>query len=418
LRGRPFKVKVAFLSLGCKVNQAEMAQMEGLLAANSFRVVRLDDSPDLCIINTCAVTAKSDYQSRQLIRRAARAGARVIVTGCYSELNSDSVADMEGVEAVIKNEDKLRIIAGLARETATIFLDSGAGRTRLFLKIQDGCSRHCSYCVIPRARGKPRSLKVREVIESISAAAARGTKEVVLSGIHLGLYGEDLKPKVPLSELASEIIEKTGIERVRLSSLEITELDGKLLELFQGRRLCRHLHIPLQSGDDRILGLMNRPYNSAFFRETVLSLSRRLGDIGLGTDVIAGFPGETDRELDNTLRLLEALPLTYLHVFPYSRRPGTPAADMPGEVTPSVKKQRAAALRALSQRKKGAYMAAQVGQTLDVLVEEQGPEGQYRGTSSNYLKVRFRSHGLHEGSVVPVRVMAVHGDGLEGEYLK
>jgi threonylcarbamoyladenosine tRNA methylthiotransferase MtaB len=418
LRGRPFKVKVAFLSLGCKVNQAEMAQMEGLLAANSFRVVRLDDSPDLCIINTCAVTAKSDYQSRQLIRRAARAGARVIVTGCYSELNSDSVADMEGVEAVIKNEDKLRIIAGLARETATIFLDSGAGRTRLFLKIQDGCSRHCSYCVIPRARGKPRSLKVRELIERISAAAARGTKEVVLSGIHLGLYGEDLKPKVPLSELVSEIIEKTGIERVRLSSLEITELDGKLLELFQGRRLCRHLHIPLQSGDDRILGLMNRPYNSAFFRETVLSLSRRLGDIGLGTDVIAGFPGETNRQFDNTLRLLEALPFTYLHVFPYSRRPGTPAADMPGEVTPSVKKQRAAALRALSQRKKGAYMAAQVGQTLDVLVEEQGPEGQYRGTSSNYLKVRFRSHGLHEGSVVPVRVMAVHGDGLEGEYLK
>lgn len=410
-------MKVALISLGCKVNQAEMAEMQGLLAANRFRIVRLDEDPDLCIINTCTVTAKSDYQSRQLIRRAARAGARVIVTGCYSELNRESVAGMEGVETVIKNEDKLLIIKGLARETATTFLDNGAGRTRLFLKVQDGCSRSCSYCVIPRARGKPRSLEVRDVLERISRAAERGTREVVLSGIHLGLYGEDLNPKVPMYALVGEIIEKTAIERVRLSSLEITELDGRLLELFESSRLCRHLHIPLQSGDDRILSLMKRPYDSAFFKETVLNLSRRLGDIGLGTDVIAGFPGETDREFNNTLSLLEALPFTYLHVFPYSRRPGTPAADMPGHVSGSVIKQRTAALRALSQGKKGAYMAAQTGRTLDVVIEEQGPAGQYRGTSSNYLKVLLRSDGLCRGSVVPVRVMAVRGDALKGECL-
>ncbi|GAB4389727.1 MAG: tRNA (N(6)-L-threonylcarbamoyladenosine(37)-C(2))-methylthiotransferase MtaB [Thermodesulfovibrionales bacterium] len=410
-------MKVSLLTLGCKVNQAESGVMEGLLRARGFEIVSLQDAPELCIINTCSVTARSDYQSRQLIRRAHRAGARVLVTGCYSELNREKVQGMKGVAEVVVNGDKVQKIRELCGDSADITLAYAQARTRLFLKVQDGCSRACSYCVIPKARGAPRSICPSEVIEQVEKAVSDGYKEVVLTGIHLGLYGVDLSPRVPLHELVGEILEKTTIERLRLSSLEINEVEEGLISLFmESRRLCRHLHIPIQSGDDEVLARMNRPYDVAFFREAILEIRQRMGDMALGTDVIVGFPGESERGFVNTAELIEALPFTYLHVFPYSMRAGTPAASMGGQVPETVKKARAKRLRDLSGRKKKSYMLSQIGSTLDVLLEEEAPGG-YLGTSGNYLRAQAFGPGLGRGRIVQLEIEGVSGDVLAGKPL-
>lgn len=421
-------MKISLLTLGCKVNQAETSLMEGALRGRGFEVVGLDEGPELCVINTCTVTAKSDYQSRQLIRRARRAGARVLVTGCYSELNKERVREMEGVEEVVANDNKSQIINmivdsggsnALHKDEAPGSLAPGAGgsRTRLFLKVQDGCNHACSYCVIPRARGASRSTSPNEVISQVDRAVAQGYREVVLSGIHLGLYGQDLGPAWTLSGLVEEVLEKTSLERLRLSSLEIREIDDRLVGLFEDRRLMRHLHIPLQSGDDGVLRLMNRNYDSGYFKETVRNVADRLQDLALGTDVIVGFPGEGEREFEATFRLLEGLPFTYLHVFPFSPRPGTPASLMPLNSGDRTTKERVKALRALSDKKKGAYISRQVGRTLDILVEEELSGGVCRGTSSNYLKVQIPGLGFQRGSVVPVRVEGMEGGVLVGKPL-
>lgn len=407
--------------------------MEGALRASGFEVVGLAESPEICVINTCTVTAKSDYQSRQLIRRAQRAGARVMVTGCYAELNRERVEEMEGVHKVVGNGNKLNIINmikelnggaplsgagdGVAYAGGFTYPGAAGSRTRLFLKVQDGCDHACSYCVIPRARGGSRSVKPGEVISQVKAALGTGYKEVVLTGIHLGLYGRDLSPSRTLSSLVGEILENTSLERLRLSSIEINEIDDSLLRLFEDRRLMRHLHIPLQSGDNGVLRLMNRHYGAEFFKETIRDIAGRLGGIALGTDVIAGFPGEGQREFEGTLRLLEELPFTYIHAFPFSPRPGTPASLMPAKTGDRARKERVTALRALSEKKKRAYMSAQVGRTVDMLVEEVLPGGTCLGTSSNYLKVRAPARGLERGSIVPVGVQEVEGDRLVGKPL-
>jgi threonylcarbamoyladenosine tRNA methylthiotransferase MtaB len=421
-------MKISLLTLGCKVNQAEVSLIEGALRGRGFEVVGLDEGPELCVINTCTVTAKSDYQSRQLIRRAQRAGARVLVTGCYSELNKERVREMDGVEEVVANDNKshiIKMIAGFDGSDASykdevpspLAPGAGGSRTRFFLKVQDGCNHACSYCVIPRARGASRSISPQEVVSQVDRAVAQGYKEVVLSGIHLGLYGQDLRPALKLSGLVEEILEKTSLERLRLSSLEIREINDSLIGHFEDRRLMRHLHIPLQSGDDGVLRLMNRNYDTGYFKETVGHVVERLQDLALGTDVIVGFPGEGEREFEATFRLLEELPFTYLHVFPFSPRPGTPASLMPLNSGDRTTKERVKALRALSDKKKKAYISRQVGRTLDILMEEELPGGVCRGTSSNYLKVQIPGVGFQRGSVVPVRVEGIEGSVLVGKPL-
>jgi|Deesub1362A_J573_1020465.scaffolds.fasta_scaffold00027_26 threonylcarbamoyladenosine tRNA methylthiotransferase MtaB len=397
-------MKVCLLSLGCKVNQAENSLLESALKGHGHEVVGIDETPEVCIINTCTVTAKSDYQSRQLIRRASRTGAKVIVTGCYAELNKEQVSSLKEVETVVENKNKLNIINMLCGNNASIALNKSGNRTRFFLKVQDGCNHSCSYCIIPKARGSSRSIAPSEVIAQVERAVAEGYKEVVLTGIHLGLYGNDINTSV--SELVEEILDKTAIERIRLSSLEITEISDRLIRLFDDKRVCRHLHIPLQSGDDRILNLMNRNYDSAFFKKTILNIAERLPDIALGTDIIVGFPHEGETEFNNTFRLAEELPFTYIHVFPFSKRPGTKAALMPDTVGSSERKQRAAALRRLADRKRKEYMTRHIGKTLDVLIEEKVSNGVCRGTSSNYLKVHVLTDGYEKGSIVPVRIEA------------
>lgn len=414
-------MKVSLLTLGCKVNQAEMSEIENTLRGEGYKIVSLNESPDVCVVNTCTVTAKSDYQSRQLIRRAGRTGARVIVTGCYSELNRDAVSQMDGVEDVVINIDKANIINLIDKKCSSklsaTYNGHKRGRTRYFLKVQDGCNNSCSYCIVHIARGPSRSVNLQNIIEKVRKAVECGYREVVLTGIHLGQYGTDIGSGTSISSLISEILENTKIDRLRLSSLEVNEIDDKLMDLFDNQRLMPHLHIPLQSGDDEVLRKMNRSYDTAFFRKTLNRVCMRYPEIALGTDIIAGFPSETKKAFDNTMTLAEELPFTYIHVFPYSNRPGTPAADMDDIVGHAERKRRAQVLRDLSKMKKSYYIKRQKGKTLEVLLEDTVRDGICHGTSCNYLKIEVPCDARMLGTIVPVRIIKECDGRLIGEPL-
>lgn len=381
-------MKVSVLTLGCKANQAESSMVEANLQAAGNSIVDISGKPDICIINTCTVTLKSDYESRQLIRRAHKTGSKVIVTGCYSELNKEKVKAMEGVAAVIDNNNKFSIINQLTgRNIDTALIHGDYRRSRFFLKVQDGCNYACSYCIIPSARGRSSSIPIDDIIEQVKQLADN-YKEIVLIGIHLGTYGYDLIPKVKLSKLIRTIITRTKIKRIRLSSLEINEIDDELIELLHDKRLCGHLHIPLQSGDDRVLRLMNRQYDSRTYRNGIEKIHKALPEISIGTDIIAGFPGEGAEEFENTRHFIESLPFSYLHAFSFSPRTGTKASEMPMSIEPSTKKERSNILIGLGQRKKQAYMERQIGRTLEALIEDVCADGSAAGITDNYLRVR------------------------------
>jgi len=397
-------MRISVLTLGCKVNQSESSIIESTLLKSGHDIVSILESPDLCIVNTCTVTAKSDYQSRQFIRRAWRAGAKVIVTGCYSELQSERVSDMEGVVKVVSNRDKFSIIRELTGFSSTFSLyNQEAGRSRLFLKVQDGCNCSCSFCLIPRARGRSRSIPIKEIMDQLHSNSLP-FQEIVLTGIHLGTYGYDLIPKVNLAYLIRNIL-LTKVKRVRLSSLEITEIDEELLELLKDERLCKHLHIPLQSGDDRILRMMRRGYDSERFVWGIDKICSEIQDIALGTDVIVGFPGEGNSEYERTRSLLKSLPFAYFHVFPFSSRPGTKAALLDGQVDPDTKKERCRELLRVGNRKKKEYMERQVGKILDVLIEKKHTDGSSTGITGNYLKVWMPSGDVSLKDIVSVRIV-------------
>ncbi len=410
-------MKVSVLTLGCRVNQSESDIIEGNLKEFGWSVVDLSEHPDYCIVNTCTVTAKSDYQSRQLIRRAVRAGAKVIVTGCYSQLRSEEIKNIQGVFRIVNNNNKLSIINMIVNNCASIAFTSGS-RSRPYLKIQDGCNLSCTYCTVPLARGKSRSLGTLEVIQRAREIEAAGYHEIVLTGIHLGSYGYDLKPKSKLSGILKTLLNKTKLKRIRLSSIEIKEIDNELIELLQEERICKHIHLPLQSGDDVILRLMNRMYSSKDYLSTVENIIKKVSDIAVGTDVIVGFPGEGDREFKNTKRLLDSLPIAYMHIFPFSPRPNTLAYKLADQNTSSVKSERLNELKALSDRKRMAYMVSQVNKTLDVIIEEKGTDHTSLGTSSNYLKVRMPSNGYPKGAFVRVRISGIEENSLRGDSIE
>lgn len=404
--------RVAIATLGCKVNQCESAGIAEAIEARGMTLVPFDEEADGYVINTCTVTGRTDYQSRQLIRRAIRKNpaAVVVVTGCYAQRNPEEIARIPGVRFIAGNAEKERIpdilcetTAGkqqvrvgdirqagtISRLGATVFPE----HTRAFLKIQDGCNAVCSYCIVPHARGKSRSLPAEEVLERIAAIARTGYREVVLTGIHLGAWGRDLTPPADLSTLIRCIAQGDPPERLRLSSIEPRELSTGLITLIGDTAgICRHLHIPLQSGDDAILAAMHRDYDAAFFRDLVLRLVAAIPGIAVGIDVMAGFPGETEEAFANTLQLVTELPIAYLHVFPYSRRPGTPAATMAGQVPEEEKKRRAQRLRAVGAAKRQAFAEGFIGTPLQVLVEGRRDKntGLPVGFSDNYIPVAVR----------------------------
>jgi threonylcarbamoyladenosine tRNA methylthiotransferase MtaB len=426
-------MKIAIQTLGCKVNQSESAAIEGNLRNNNFEIVMHGDNPDICIINTCTVTAKSDYQSRQLIRKAARSGAKVIVTGCYAQLKPDDLASLEGVSKVIGNADKsniLSIIDGLngTGDKPTIKVTSPdfplfkqpyhSTRTRAFLKIQDGCNLSCSYCAINRARGRSRSLNVENVVESALTMEKDGYKEIVLTGIHIGSYGFDLAPRSSLSEIIQILSDVCPNTRFRLSSLEPSEINEDLLLLLKRNNICNHLHVPLQSGSDKILKSMNRGYSVSFFKQVINRIVKEYPHTSIGTDVIVGFPGETEEDFNHTMQFIESMPFSYLHVFPYSRRPDTLAFSMDGQVKDTIKKERVKKLIELGKIKKINYITKHIGSTLNVIVEgKTSTHGYYNAISDNYLKIMVRGSRIQPGDRLAVNVISLTGSNLIAQAL-
>jgi len=400
---------VAISTLGCKVNQYESAGIVEMLDRNIFMPVPFNTEADCYIINTCTVTGRTEYQSRNLIRRAIRKNpaACIIVTGCYAQVAPHDLARIPGVTLIAGNAEKDHIprlmehlakgdpqlIVGdicEAREFSGLKPSKFAGHTRAFLKIQDGCNSFCSYCVVPYARGHSRSLSRVDVLKEIETLALADYREIVLTGIHLGVYGQDLAPPSSLYEIMKHVDRDKLVRRLRLSSIEITEISNDMTRLMaEGTTLCKHLHIPLQSGDDAILSSMKRNYDSAFFKDRLRVISQAVPDIALGLDVMVGFPGEGEKQFDNTVRLIAELPVAYLHVFPYSERPGTAASSLPGTVAETTKKRRAEILRKLGQEKRNTFARRFVGKKLSVLIEgkKDRDTGFMRGLSDNYIPV-------------------------------
>jgi len=418
-------IKVGVATLGCKVNQCDSAALTRNLQSAHFALVPFNAFADAYIINTCTVTAFADFQARQLIRRALRLNpqARIIVTGCCAQIQAQTLAAIDGVTYVVGNDQKHQIPGLLNHEAvgsqriiaSDIFLQKNflsapasgiAGRTRAFFKIQDGCNAFCSYCIVPFARGKSRSLPVSNVLTGTQDFIRQDFQEIVLTGIHLGHYGHDLQPETDLTRTLETILSQNPNVRFRLSSIEPNEISDELLQLFgRHENLCPHLHIPLQSGDDSILKMMKRHYDTAFYRALIEKVAKTVSDIAIGIDVMVGFPGEGDKEFGHTLNLLEEQPVAYLHVFPYSERPGTAALAIQPKVPEKIKKERATILRELGVKKKETFSRQFLGKTLPVLVEQARDKktGLAKGFSHNYLPVLLDKH---PASLVNTIVMA------------
>jgi threonylcarbamoyladenosine tRNA methylthiotransferase MtaB len=407
------KKKVAILTLGCRVNQSESSAIEGTLRKHGISIVALGQKPDICVVNTCTVTGKSDASSRNLIRRAARTGAQVLVTGCFSQLEYNEVFALKGVCEVVSNSNKEKIISRvLGYEVDTEY--SLHDRARPYLKVQDGCNFSCTYCAVPMARGRSKSLPIDEAVARAANMASQGYQEIVLTGIHLGGYGRDLSPRTSLARLIRNILVSTSLFRIRLSSIEINEIDDELIELLEDPRVCRHLHLPLQSGSDQILKLMNRNYTAQSYQKKLLRLSKISSDMAFGTDVIVGFPAEGHKEFLSTRILINELPFSYVHTFPFSARRGTLAATIEPLIAYNIISDRAESLKELSRAKKKAFASAQANKILAVIAEGEDTYGHTSGTTSNYLKIDMGSIRLSRGSVVFVRSIAVNDDRLRG----
>jgi threonylcarbamoyladenosine tRNA methylthiotransferase MtaB len=427
-------MKVTIKTLGCKVNQAESATMEGLLRAEGFEVVDKTSEADICIVNTCTVTAKSDAEARRIMRQAARSGVKVIATGCYAQLRPDELSKIEGVELVIGNAGKANISDHLKRistnqdqtinnlmSDATYPLEIHpyySKRSRGFLKIQDGCNFSCSYCTIPMARGKSRSLHPDSVMKAVEALVSQGFREIVLTGIHIGSYGSDLGEGVNLLSLLTIAVKKFPSVRFRLSSIEPHEFRKEYIDLMKSGNVCAHLHIPLQSGSDRILRLMKRGYTTDKYQQIINGIFTEYPEVSIGADIIVGFPGETDNDFNSTVKLINDLPLSYLHVFPFSMRPGTAAAGMSDLVSPEMIRERVAILRKLSEKKKKVFMTRNIGKILDVIVEKwDDTSSSFRAISGNYLRVFISEKGLKLSDRLPVKVKSLTDSGLMAEIV-
>lgn len=420
---------VRFTTLGCKVNQAESEALASFAAENGH-------ASGVCVVNTCAVTTKAAMQSRQAIRKAVKTypGETIVVTGCLAQTQPEAVSAIRGVDYVIGQAGKHRIFeivdAHSSRKnfppvvmnesvrekrpfTPMPAVSSGA-RTRPFLKIQDGCDAFCSYCIVPYSRGRSRSLSPGRVIAELDELIRKGAREVVLTGIHLGRWGTDLPGGNTLFRLLEKIRKRPGLGRLRLSSLEPLEIDGLLLDLIkEDPRICRHFHVPLQSGDPGILQKMNRRYSHEDFEETITRIKKRLPDAAVGVDVMAGFPGETKEAFENTLSLTEKLPISYLHVFPFSPRPPAPAAQYPEPVSAETTKKRCRALAELGKLKKWNFYRQMTGRTLEVIVETPSKRSgfSFKGLSSNYIPVYIHpTADTAPGRIADCRITSAYRD--------
>ncbi len=432
--------RVVITTLGCKVNQYESAAFRTSFNNAGYTVVKSGEHADIVVINTCAVTAKAGAHSRQSVRQAIRKNpkARVLITGCYAEIAADELAELEDLAgreySIIGNSKKDQLVSTAiafdstmqqillgaideAKEICRLPVRRFGDRTRAYLRIQDGCESYCTYCIVPYTRGPSRSLPLDEVIEQAQVFEEEGYKELVLTGIHLGYYGRDLKLPVDITELVDRLSRATPNMRYRISSLEPTEITDRLLQLIHERdNVMPHLHIPLQSGDDTILARMNRRYTTAQFKQVVERCLAVLPDAAIGIDILAGFPGETEELFQNTKSFISSLGCTYLHVFPYSRRPGTVAADFADDVPKNVKDRRVTELLQLGEEKRDAFYTRQLGSALPVLVEgKRDTNGLLKGFSDNYVPVHFAGDDKLKKCIVKVMLVKHDGAQVTGE---
>jgi threonylcarbamoyladenosine tRNA methylthiotransferase MtaB len=428
------KRRFSVLTLGCKLNQYESECIRQSLANRGWEYRDFNEGADVYIINTCTVTQKTDARCRNAVRKAKRISpeAVIIVTGCYSETQPERLSAMPETDLVLGNSQKAAI-PGILDEMSGQAPDVEGGaagqfpvieefldHSRAFIKVQEGCDASCSYCIIPRARGGSSSVPADQILRQVDILQSNGYNEIVLTGIHIGRYGYELDGGMNLARLIDKILENTDDLRLRLSSIEVTEVTSDLIRLIKGtERIASHLHIPLQSGDDEILESMNRPYTTGYFSEKISELISECEGIAVGTDIMVGFPGETDRHFKYTYEFVSRLPLAYFHVFSFSRRPGTKAWDMQHQVAPEVKKKRSRKLIALGRRKKTEFMKSRIGRCELCLV--QGPQHRFsrfsRTISGNYNEVYIKRAKKLEGKLVPINVTHYSRGRLYGNVI-
>ena len=428
-------MRAAFITLGCKVNQFETETMEGLFRARGYDVVPFEERADVYVVNTCSVTHLSDRKSRQLIRRAARTNpsACIAVTGCYAQVAPEEIRALDGVRVVIGTKERARIVdyveASLRADTgvagtitdimqARVFEDiplhAMPHRTRAFLKIEDGCQNFCTFCIIPYARGPVKSRELSAVAREMHLLTEAGFHEVVLTGIHLGAYGIDLAARPTLADACRTALAETGLRRLRLGSLESVELSHDLLELMRTEpRFAAHLHLPLQAGSDAVLRAMNRHYTTGQFAQLLADVRAAVPGVAISTDIIVGFPGETEEDFAAGLDFVRQMGFARMHVFPYSARRGTPAARRTDQVPPMVRKERAARMQALAEELAEAYHRSVLGSAAEVLFET-CEEGVTDGLTETYIRV-YTDAPVTRGEIVPMRLMHLYRDGIWGE---
>ena len=434
--------KIAFYTLGCKVNQADTASMENLFLRSGHQLVSFDGEADVYIINTCVVTNTGQRKSRQTIHRAIRKNpnALIVVTGCYPQTAAEEVKAIAGVDMIIGNQDRAQIVQLVEERLAhrqtdtldavhkltasTAFEEMAAGditdKTRAFLKIQEGCNQFCTYCIIPYARGPLRSRSLESIRTETQRLISAGFKEIVLIGIHLGCYGKENPDGPTLYDAVKTVLDVPGVQRLRLGSLESVEVEPRLLTLMQeDARFCRHLHLPLQSGCDKTLQAMHRPYTTAKFKTLLADIKKKVPDIAITTDVIVGFPGETEADFETTCKFAESCGFSKMHIFPFSARKGTPAEKFAGAVTETVKKERADILGKIDETMHKAFLQDMVGQTAEVLFEQPAGEDYFEGLTGNYQRVFVKSGGRNfSGEILRVKITAFDGEKLLGEIIK
>ncbi len=434
--------KVFIATLGCKVNQFESAAFSTSFIDGGYEIVKSDENADVIVINTCAVTSKAGAQSRNLIRKSFRNSprARIVITGCYAETEADEIAELDELNGrefeIIGNSDKDLVVpkatdadlnipefsqgAVLAAKTITnLPVKHVKGRTRAHMRIQDGCENFCSYCIVPYTRGPSRSLSYTDVVDQCDIYLQEGFKEIVLTGIHLGHYGKDLHEGYDITLVVDKLTSEYPEMRFRISSLEPTEITDALLRLMNERsNLMPHLHIPLQSGNNEILERMNRHYNTDQFREIIERCQSMVPGIAIGIDILAGFPGESDDHFQSAFDFVSSLDFCYLHVFPYSRRKGTPAADFAMQVPKAIKTERVAGLRQLSADKKKSFYKAHIGTSAKVLVEgKRDNNGLLKGFSENYIEIHFEGEDALKNQIVHLQLEKITNDYIYGTLL-
>lgn len=434
---------VAFYTLGCKVNFYDTEAIWQLFKNEGYEQVDFEQTAaDVYVINTCTVTNTGDKKSRQIIRRAVRRNpdAIIAVTGCYAQTSPAEIMAIPGVDLVVGTQDRDKLMTFIAdiqndrqpmnavrnimktREFEELDVPDFSDRTRAFLKIQEGCNNFCTFCIIPWSRGLSRSRKPDSVLNQARQLVAAGYKEIVLTGIHTGGYGDDLE-NYRLANLLSDLDKIEGLERIRISSIEASQIDEQMIKVLNSSpKMCHHLHIPLQAGDDAILGRMRRKYTTAEFAEKIRRLHKAMPGVAITTDVIVGFPGETEEQFENGYRFMEQMKFAEMHVFPYSKRTGTPAARMEDQVDEEIKHERVHKLIDLSERMQAAYGREWVGRVVDVIPEREakGLEGQglVSGYSDNYIQVVLNGDPSLIGKLCRVRITDSGVNECTGQLLE